>query len=91
MTAIPVRLEGEIIGSTGRFSSDLMFQGSSGMIFVLDRQTIPFAGVINAKRAAEYAGAKVVLEGWYRRNLRPYVELSSLKTDDGRGHRSYSW
>lgn len=90
MSAVPVRLEGEIIGTTGRFTSDLMFQDSSGMIFVLDRQSIPFENFLMAGKASEFAGAKVVLEGWYRRNLRPYVELSKIETDDGRSHRSYS-
>ena len=90
MSAIPVRLEGEIIGSTGRFSSDLMFQDSTGMMFILDRQSLPGASVLMADKAAQYAGAKVVIEGWNRRSLRPYVELSKLVTEDGRSHRSYS-
>jgi len=92
MATIAVRLEGEIVGPTdpARLSPDLMFQDKTGMIFVLDRQSLPGARLLLADQAALLAGAKVVLEGWYRRNLRPYVELRKLETDDGRVHSSYS-
>ncbi|HEY3744135.1 MAG TPA: M48 family metalloprotease [Bryobacteraceae bacterium] len=92
MSAIPVRLEGSIVGSTDstKLTPDLMFQDSTGMIFVLDRQSIPGARILLAQNANTLAGAKVVLDGWYRRKLRPYVELKKLETDDGRIHTSYS-
>lgn len=92
MFAIPVRLEGTIVGSTDpkKLTPDLMFQDTTGMIFVLDRQSLPGARILLAQNAYTLAGAKVTLDGWYRRKLRPYVELKKLETDDGRIHSSYS-
>jgi hypothetical protein len=89
-----VRLEGEILGRgvPGAFwSPDLVLRDSTGMIFVLYRQSIPFARFLFAMRAAEtYIGRKVTIEGWFRRGLRPYVEMSILKGEDGSTHRAYS-
>jgi heat shock protein HtpX len=89
-----VKLAGEILGRgvPGTFwSPDLVMRDTSGIIFVLYRQSIPFARLLFAlKSADELAGQKVVIEGWFRRGLRPYVEMSRLTTEDGRTHRAYS-
>ena len=32
----------------------------------------------------------MVIDGWFRRGLKPYVEMSSLTGEDGTTHRAYS-
>jgi Zn-dependent protease with chaperone function len=89
-----VRLEGEILGRgvPGAFwSPDLVLRDASGILFVLYRQSIPFARLLFAVAAAEkYVGQKVVIEGWFRRGLRPYVEMATLTGEDGRTRRAWS-
>jgi hypothetical protein len=90
----PVRLKGEIVGRgvPGAFwSPDLVLRDATGMIFMLYRQTIPFARFLFAITEAEqYVGQEVEIEGWFRRGLVPYVEMRKLTGADGRPHRSYS-
>lgn len=89
-----VRLEGEIVGRglPGAFwSPDLILRDASGIIFLLYRQSIPLARLLFALTSAdEYIGRKVVVEGWFRRNVRPYVEMWSLTGEDGKTRRAYS-
>ena len=89
-----VRLKGEIVGRgvPGVFwSPDLVLRDSTGMIFLLYRQSIPFARFLFALTSAEsFIGQTVEIEGWYRRGLRPYVEMSHLSADDGTSERTYS-
>ena len=79
-----VEMRGEIIGNglPGAFwSPDLVIRDKSGLMYVYYRSSIPFGrlwfAVSNADR---YIGEQVTLKGWYRRGLRPYVELSSIET-----------
>lgn len=89
-----VRLTGKILGRgvPGAFwSPDLVLQDPSGIIFILYRQSIPLARFLFAMTAAErYIGQEVTVEGWFRRGLRPYVEMSRLVGSDGKSHRAYS-
>lgn len=89
-----VRLTGEIVGLgvPGVFwSPDLVLRDSTGIIFMLCRQTIPLARFFFAVTEAEnYIGQHVVIEGWFRRGLTPYVEMSRLTCEDGSIHRTYS-
>jgi heat shock protein HtpX len=89
-----VRLQGEILGRgvPGAFwSPDLVLRDATGMLLVLYRQSIPFARLLFAITAAEeYIGKNVTIEGWFRRGLRPYVEMSTLSDQDGQTRRSYS-
>ena len=89
-----VRLKGKILGrgEPGAFwSPDLVLRDSTGIIFMLYRQSIPFARYIFATTAAEsYIGQDVVVEGWFRRGLTPYVEMSKLTGEDDIPHRAYS-
>lgn len=89
-----VRIQGEILGRgvPGAFwSPDLVVKDDTGMLFVLYRQSIPFARFLFAVTAAEdLTGALVTIEGWFRRGMRPYVEMSRLTTADGRTHRAFS-
>ena len=89
-----VRLTGKILGRgvPGAFwSPDLVLRDETGILFVLYRQSIPFARFVFAVSEAEsYIGQDVMVEGWFRRGLVPYVELSRLIGMDGSVHRTYS-
>lgn len=89
-----VRLKGEIVGRgvPGAFwSPDLVVRDSTGLLFVLYNQSIPFARFLFAVVAVEsYIGRRVEIEGWYRRALTPYIEMSRLIGEDGGTHRAYS-
>jgi Zn-dependent protease with chaperone function len=89
-----VRLRGEILGrgQPGAFwSPDLVLRDSTGIIFMLYRQSIPLVRFLFAVTAAEnYVGQEVVVEGWFRRGLAPYVEMSKLTGTDNISHRTYS-
>ena len=89
-----VRLEGEIIGNgvPGAFwSADLVLRDPTGILFILYRQSIPLARLLFALGPAEeYIGQKVVIEGWFRRGLRPYIEMSKLTDQKGKTRRTYS-
>ena len=89
-----VRLKGEILGRgvPGAFwSPDLVLRDATGFLFVLYHQAIPFARFIFAITEAEtYIGKHVEIEGWFRRGLAPYVEMSRLTGEDGATHRTYA-
>lgn len=89
-----VRLNGKIIGRgvPGAFwSPDLVLQDSTGMIFMLYRQSVPFARLLFAiTNADECIGQQAEIEGWFRRGLRPYIEMSRLTPERGEAHRAYS-
>jgi len=79
-----VEMQGEIVGNgvPGAFwSPDLVLRDKTGLMFVLYRSSIPLGrlwfAVSNADR---YIGEQVTIKGWYRRGLRPYVELSQIET-----------
>src|SRR5215207_137921 len=89
-----VRLKGEIVGRgvPGAFwSPDLVLRDSTGILFVLYNQSIPLARLLFALTEAEsYIGRQVEIDGWYRRGLTPYVEMSRLTGEDDATHRAYS-
>jgi heat shock protein HtpX len=89
-----VRLKGKIVGrgEPGAFwSPDLVMRDETGIIFLLYRSSIPFArfifGTVNAET---YEGQEVLVDGWFRRGLVPYVEMSKLTDASGASHRLYS-
>jgi hypothetical protein len=89
-----VRLEGKILGFgvPGAFwCPDLVLQEDGSLLYVWYRQSIPFARLIFALSSADrYIGQRVVIEGWFRRGLRPYLEISCLMGEDGKPRRAYS-
>jgi hypothetical protein len=56
----------------------------------LYRQSIPFARLLFALGADDVIGQQVTIEGWFRRGLRPYIEMSTLTTDQGQTRRAWS-
>ncbi len=88
-----VHLEGEIVGRgvPGSFwSPDLVLRDDTGMLFVLYRQSIPFARLIFGLNADELTGQRVSLDGWFRRGLKPYVEMAKMTTSEGKTSRTWS-
>jgi len=89
-----VELEGEVIGHgvPGAFwSPDLVLQDETGMMFLLYRSSVPFGRLFFAIRSADrLVGERVKVQGWYRRGLKPYVEIARVestvaKAREGRG------
>jgi len=64
------------------------------MMFVYYRSSLPFGRLFFAvTKADDLIGERVKLRGWYRRGIRPYVELSRIegqrmKFEAGRGMTS---
>lgn len=89
-----VRLRGKILGRglPGAFwSPDLVLQDASGILFVLYRQSVPFARLLFAITVASgYTNKEVTIDGWYRRGLKPYIEMSAITTEDGVTRRAWS-
>lgn len=89
-----VELEGEIIGNGipgAIWSADLVLQDETGMMFLYYRSSIPFGRLVFALRSADrLIGERVKVRGWYRRGLKPYVEVARVeakvsKARTGRG------
>jgi hypothetical protein len=89
-----VRLKGKILGrgEPGAFwSPDLVLRDATGIMFILYRQSIPFARfMFGTSEAENYVGQEVVIEGWFRRGLTPYVEMSKMTGEYDTVHRTYS-
>lgn len=77
-----VELHGEILGNgvPGAFwSPDLVMSDGSGLMFLLYRSSIPLGRLFFAvKDANSFIGETITVRGWYRRGLRPYVEISEI-------------
>jgi hypothetical protein len=88
-----VSLQGEIVGrgQPGAFwSPDLLFKDETGILFMVDRQSIPLARLMLSQASDRWVGQRVTLEGWYRRGMTPFIELSRITGEQGDSHRSYS-
>jgi fumarate reductase subunit D len=58
---------------------------------MLYKQSIPLARLMFAvTEAQKYIGQHVVIEGWFRRGMRPYIEMGRLTGEDGRAHVAWS-
>ncbi len=80
-----VEITGEIIGQgePGAFwSPDLVLKDETGLMFLLYRSSIPFGRLFFALTNADrILGEKVTVKGWYRRGLKPYIEMSRIDAD----------
>ena len=78
-----VEMEGEVIGHgvPGAFwSPDLVLQDETGLMFLYYRSSIPFGRLFFAVRSADrFVGERVKVQGWYRRGVKPYVELARIE------------
>jgi heat shock protein HtpX len=77
-----VEITGEVIGQgePGAFwSPDLVLKDETGLMFLLYRSSIPFGRLFFALTNADRVmGEKVTVRGWYRRGLKPYIEMSRI-------------
>ena len=89
-----VEMEGEVIGHGipgAAWSADLVLQDETGLMFLYYRSSIPFGRLAFALRSADrLIGERVKVCGWYRRGLKPYVEVARVeakvsKARKGRG------
>jgi heat shock protein HtpX len=78
-----VEIEGEVVGEgvPGAFwSPDLVMRDETGMMFLLYRSSIPLGRLFFALGDAHrYIGERVTVQGWYRRGLKPYIEISRIE------------
>lgn len=82
----PVTLTGKIIGR-GRpglfWSEDLKLQDSTGLILLDYHQVLKLIDfLVGVFATAEKVGKEVVVEGWYRRMVVPYIELYKVHFKD---------
>ena len=80
-----VEITGEIVGQgvPGAFwSADLVIKDETGLIFLMYRPSIPFARFLFAMRKVDkFIGETATVKGWYRRGLRPYIEMSRIEAN----------
>jgi heat shock protein HtpX len=78
-----VEIEGEVVGHGipgAIWSADLVLQDATGMMFLYYRSSLPFGRMLFAIRSADrLIGERVTVRGWYRRGLKPYVEVSQVE------------
>jgi heat shock protein HtpX len=78
-----VEIEGEIVGEgiPGAFwCPDLVLRDETGMMFLLYRSSIPLGRLFFAiGDAHRFIGERVRVQGWYRRGLKPYIEISRIE------------
>jgi hypothetical protein len=78
-----VEIEGEIIGSGrpgSRWSPDLVLKDDTGEMFLFYRSSIPLGRLFFAFHTADrLIGQHVKVQGWYRRGLQPYIEISRIE------------
>lgn len=91
-----VELRGKVIGrglAGNLLSSDLFIQDETGMIFLAVRSAVPLYDLFFAlKKSQKYIGQDVVIEGWYRRQPSPYIEVHKISVgSEQEVFRSYLW
>lgn len=86
---VPIHMRGTIIGKgvPGLFwSEDLVLQDETGFIVLDYRQPFRLLDIIFGLRKAErFIGKEATVTGWYRRGMRPYVELYKIEAGDVKG------
>lgn len=85
ITSIPCILKGRIIGRGNPgciFNEDFVIQDDTGIIFLDYNQPLHILNKIFALfKAKENFDKEVVVKGWYRRGVVPYVEIHSFEVD----------
>jgi heat shock protein HtpX len=83
-----VEIQGEVVGHgvPGAFwSPDLVLRDETGMMFLLYRSSLPFGRLLFAVTSADrMVGEQVTVQGWYRRGLKPYIEISRIEAQLGK-------
>ena len=85
ITSIPCILKGKIIGRGNPgciFNEDFVLQDETGIIFLDYNQPLYITEKIFAIfKSEKYFDKDVVIKGWYRRGIVPYIELHSIQLD----------
>ncbi|HEX3706445.1 MAG TPA: zinc metalloprotease HtpX [Mycobacteriales bacterium] len=88
VTGIPVSIKGRVLGRGMPgyvFSADIVVADESGYVPVLYTNQLPFSRTFFALcRAGRFADQDVIVTGWYRREMGPYVELRRVVPANGR-------
>lgn len=95
MTQSPIRLEGKLLGRQSRLSNgvsqDLLLQTATGLVKLHCTPVWGPPGDLLAQpiRASDLIPQEVVVTGWFRRGMTPWVDVDTLRTVGGRVSRSY--
>lgn len=82
-----VRLRGKLIGrgEAGlKFSEDLMFQDSTGIMFLNYQSWLPYIGnlLFGLGKVPELVGEEAEIKGWFLRDTMPWIGLKHLETEN---------
>lgn len=93
---VSASLEGRILGRHRpgyAFGADLLFEDEQGNLMLQYRQPVPVLDSVFAYFAAdELKGKRVRVEGWFRRNPEPFLELRRLTVlEDGQVFGCYKF
>jgi len=91
---IPVRLKGRIIGRGVPglfFSEDMKIDDGTGLLLIDYHQISKFVDILVGIFATEKnIGKEVIVEGWYRRRIVPYLELYRMTLPGDEVKRIYT-
>lgn len=94
LRGIPLEIEGQVIGRGDAgytFGSDLKFQDATGMIFLRYASRFGPLGnfLFGANKVKQTIGKRGQVQGWFRRGVAPWVDLSRIETVSGEVISSY--
>ena len=80
-----VKLRGKLIGrgEAGlKFSEDLMFQDSTGLMYLNYQSWLPFIGnlIFGLGKVPDLVGEETEIKGWFLRDATPWIGLKHLQT-----------
>ena len=94
ITSVPCEVNGEIIGRGNPgciFNEDFVLQDETGIVMLDYKQPLFIINKIFALfKSEKYFGKITRVEGWYRRNPVPYVEVKAMETD-GKVRKCYTY
>ena len=92
--SIPAELTGTIIGRGNPgciFNEDFVLRDETGILFLDYNQPLWIINKVFALfKSPQYFNKRVVVRGWYRRNMVPFFELYSMEVD-GQVKKCYSY
>lgn len=95
MTQSPIRLEGKLLGRKSSLSNgvsqDLLLQTATGLVKLHCTPVWGPAGNLLSQpiRPSDLVQQDVVVTGWFRRGVTPWIDVETLRTLGGRVSRSY--
>jgi Zn-dependent protease with chaperone function len=95
ITQSPVRLEGKLLGRQSNLSNgtsqDLVLETATGLVKLHCTPVWGPPGNLLAQpiRPSDFIAHDVVVTGWFRRGVIPWIDVDQLRTAGGRVSRSY--